>query len=92
MKRIVLAGLVVVSMAGGVALAADTPDSEKDWCLLGISSKCAGTTTIDLFDKIKRLNVAINKGTAVYTPEEIEHFKQALKEAYETEENLLRRR
>ena len=92
MKRIVMAAVVVMSIAGGVSFAADGRDSEKDWCLLGISSKCAGTTTIDLFDKIKRVNVAIEMGTAVYSPEEIEHFKRLLEELQSTEEMLLRRR
>jgi len=92
MKRIVMAAVMVMSIAGGSSFAADGKDSEKDWCLLGISSKCVGTTTIDLFDKIRRVNVAIEKGAAVYSPEEIEHFKRMLEELQYTEEILLRRR
>jgi len=92
MKRIVMTAAVVISMAVGVSFAADSKDSERDWCLLGISSKCAGTTTIDLFDKIRRVNVAIEKGTPVYSPEEIEHFERLLEELKSTEEMLLKRR
>lgn len=92
MKRIVMATALALFISAGFSFAADSQDSEKDWCLLGISNKCPGTTTLDLLDKIKRLNVAIDKGTAVYAPEEIEHFKRVLVEAYETEDMLLKRR
>jgi len=92
MNKFIVSGLVLLYTTVAVSFAADKPDLDKDWCLLGISNKCAGTTTIDLFDKIKRLNVAIGKGTAVYTPEELEHFKAQLEEAYVTEEVLLKRR
>jgi len=92
MKHIVIAAVLVLGITSGISFAADTADSEKDWCLLGISNKCAGSTTLDLVEKIKRLNIAINKGTAVYTPEELEHFKKKLEDAYDAEDFLVKRR
>lgn len=89
MKLIVMTVVMVISMTGGSSFAADGKDSEKDWCLLGISSKCDGTTTIDLLSKIKRVEVALEKGTAVYSPEEVEHFTRLLEELKYTHEMLL---
>lgn len=88
MKRAVIAAVMIVSFAAGFSFAADGQDSEKDWCLLGISDKCSGSITIDLVDKIRRLDIAINKGIAVYTPEELEHLKKMLEDAHETEDLL----
>ena len=88
MKRVVMSAVAVVCIAAGTALATGGKDSEKDWCLLGISDKCAGSTTIDLVDKIKRLDIAIGKGSAVYTPEELEHLNKMLEEAHEIEDLL----
>ncbi|BCS52698.1 hypothetical protein [Geobacter sp. SVR] len=82
MKHIVTAAvLILLGSASTSCFAADNKDSEKDWCLLKIESKCSGTTTLDLNDKIRRLNTAIDKGTSVYTPEELEHLKHVLEEA-----------
>jgi len=92
MKRAVMAAVMVVSITAGVCFAAGGQDSEKDWCLLGISDKCSGSTSIDLVDKIRRLDTAIGKGAAVYTPEELEHLKKMLEEAHDIEEILFRRR
>lgn len=92
MKRVIMMAVIVVCIGAGVSFAADSRDTEKDWCLLGISNKCSGTTYIDLVEKVRRLDVAISKGTAVYTPEELEHLKKMLEEAHEIEELLYRRR
>lgn len=92
MKRIVIAAVTVLCISAGYAFAAENPAAEKDWCLLGISNKCPGSTSLDLVEKIKRLNVAIDKGTAVYTPEELEHFKKKLEDAYAAEDFLVKRR
>jgi len=92
MKRTVMVAVTVMCIAAGAAFAADGKVSEKDWCLLGISDKCNGSTTIDLVDKIRRLDIAIGKGRAVYTSEELEHLRKMLEEAHETEEILLNRR
>jgi len=80
MKQIILAGAMVLALTC-VSHAVDRPDSEKDWCLLGIADKCAGTTTFDLPEKTRRLEAAIKQGTAVYTPEELKHLQAMLDEA-----------
>lgn len=92
MKRIVLLAVVVLGITSGSTFAAGSQDSEKDWCLLGISNKCSGSTTLDLVDKIRRLKMAIDKGTTVYTPDEVEHFKSMLEEAYVAEDFVAKRR
>ena len=71
----------MVMTVTGVSVAAESAGSEKDWCLLGIADKCAGTTTFDLPEKTRRLEAAIKKGTAVYTPEELKHLQAMLDEA-----------
>lgn len=80
MKLIILACVLVLAVTG-VSAAIDSRDSEKDWCLLGIADKCSGTTTFDLPEKTRRLETAIKKGTAVYTPDELKHLQAMLDEA-----------
>lgn len=91
MKHLVIALAMALAVAS-IALATENRDQEKDWCLLGVASKCTGTTTIDLVDKIRRLQIALQKGEAVYTPQELNHLQQELIEALETRELLLRPR
>ena len=91
MKRIVLVAAVVLSVTA-LTYAADNHESEKDWCLLGVANKCPTTTTIDLVDKIKRLETATNKGSAVYTPEETKHLQAMLEEAFFAREILFNKR
>jgi hypothetical protein len=79
MKKIILT-LAMVLMATDASATTDSQGSEKDWCLLGISDKCPGTTTFDIVEKTRRLEAAIKNGTAVYTPEEIKHFQAMLDE------------
>ena len=81
MKRIFLAIVMALSTVI-VSHASDNQDSEKDWCLLGITNKCPSSTTLDLVDKIKRLEAAIQRGSAVYTPDELKHLQAMLEEAY----------
>ena len=89
MKKIILLIIMTLSVVT-IYQAVDDKDSEKDWCLLGIASKCTDSTTIDIFDKIKRLEKAIQKGLPVYTDEEIKRLKKMLEEANETKELLNR--
>jgi len=90
-KQIVLVISIVLSVAA-LSHATETQDQEKDLCLLGITNKCTSTTTLDLVDKIARLEAAINKGSAVYTPEELKHLQAMLEEAYLIKELLLNKR
>jgi len=80
---IVLTSLMVLPVVG---LAGDQGEfeqqekpPEKDMCAL-YASQC-GTTAQSLQDKITRLQEAIEKGTKVYTPEEIRMLEQKLREA-----------
>ena len=90
MKTIIAACALVMTVAG-ISNAADSRNSEKDWCLLGIADKCGGTTTFDLAEKTRRLEAAIKKGTDVYTPEELKHLQAMLEEARQTKKLLDRR-
>ncbi|MDR3581512.1 MAG: hypothetical protein P4L44_16240 [Oryzomonas sp.] len=89
MKRIVPAIVMVFSLVA-VSHAINNHNSEKDWCLFGISNKCPNPPTFDLSEKIRRLETAIKKGTAVYTPEELERLSAMLADAYTTKELLER--
>ncbi len=80
MKRIVSA-LVLLLSAACLCQGAEVQQEDKDWCLLGIADKCSGSTTFDLVEKTRRLEAAIKKGTAVYTPEELKHLQAMLEEA-----------
>jgi hypothetical protein len=90
MKRLVFAIVLVLSVIS-VSHAADYNEAGKDWCLLGIANKCEGTMTIDLFDKIKRIESALKKGSAMYTPEELAHLQSMLEETNYTKELLMER-
>ena len=79
--RTIIAACAMALTVTVVPAAADSRDAEKDWCLLGIADKCNGTTTFDLPEKTRRLEAAIAKGPAVYTPEELKHLKAMLEEA-----------
>ena len=87
MKQVFSAIILVLSLVM-VSHAADNQDSEKDWCLLGISNKCPGTTTFDRVEKTKRLEAAIKKGSAVYSPVELKHLQAMLEEIHEIQELL----
>jgi hypothetical protein len=89
MKMIVPA-IVMVLFLVAVSQATANHDSEKDWCLFGNSDKCPNPPAIDLFEKIRRIETAIKKGTAVYTPEELDRLSAMLADAYTTKELLER--
>ena len=89
MKQALLLIIMLLS-AAMVSHAADNQDAEKDWCLLGVTNKCVGSTAFDLVEKIKRLEIAIKKGSTVYTPEELKHLQAMLADAYETQELMKR--
>jgi len=88
-KQTLLLIIMLLSVAM-VSTAEDNQDAEKDWCLLGVTNKCAGSSTFDLVEKIKRLEIAIKKGSTVYTPEELKHLQAMLADAHETQELMKR--
>jgi hypothetical protein len=61
---------------------------KKDECLL-ISKNCQDQT-LSIQEKIKRLQNEIQKGTRVYTPEELKRLEDKLKETETTLDLLLR--
>jgi hypothetical protein len=88
-KQILLL-IFMLLFAAIVSRAADNQDTEKDWCLLGVTNKCPSSTTFDIVEKIKRLEIAIKKGLTVYTPEELKHLQAMLADAHETQELMKR--
>jgi len=86
--KLILPAIVIALSFAMVSHADDHQGSEKDWCLLGISDKCPIPTSFTLFEEIRRIETAIKKGTAVYTPEELQRLHAMLAEAYTTKEVL----
>lgn len=88
MKRIawLLAAALMVSIP---AFAADPglTQSQKDECLL-YSKNCVAQVD-SLMQKIKKLDNEIQKGTKVYTPEELKRLNAKLKEAEELVDELI---
>jgi hypothetical protein len=89
MKRLSIVVFVVIARlilqpVGALAIEGDEfePEEmapEKDLCVL-YASQC-GTTVQSLQDKIYRLQEEIEKGTKVYTPEELWLLRQHLEDA-----------
>lgn len=76
---LLLSMMVALSVAAP-AHAADKPDtSEKDLCLL-YAQNCARRVD-SIQEKIGKLRAEIEKGTRVYTKEELERLERKLKEA-----------
>lgn len=77
MKRILMmAVLALVTMTVSPVFAAD---GGKDECLLE-SQKCKDQVDT-LQQKIKKLNEAVKKGKATYSPEELKKLQQKLQDA-----------
>lgn len=90
MKRIVILITTVFMMSASVPVfAADMMTKEhKDQCLL--ASKDCKDAVDNIQQKITKLNAEINKGTKVYTPDEINKLKAKLKEASDMLDNLVK--
>lgn len=82
MKRIVIVLLAAFSMAAAAVTpsvyAAEQTMEQKDECLLA-SKNCANQVD-SIQKKIKKLNAEIQKGTKVYTPEELKKLNDKLQE------------
>lgn len=80
MKRIVLMLMAASLMATSVPVfAAEMAKEAKDQCLL--ASKDCKNQVDSIQTKIKKLNTEINKGTKVYSADEIKKLNAKLKEA-----------
>lgn len=90
MKKIILNLVVLLAcMGAGVAFTQEkTMPQKKDECLL-ISKNCQAQTS-SIQEKIKRLENEIEKGTRVYTPQELKKLQDKLKETEATLDLLLR--
>ena len=82
MRRMMLTTLAVVTGMAGSILPAFPGDEDsakqKDECVL-IAREC-GSSVQSIQDKIERLQGEIAKGTAVYTPDDLNLLKQRLDE------------
>jgi len=72
----VLAALLCVSAA--VPTFAGMSDSQKDECVL--SSRNCSNAVDDIQTQIRRIGREIDKGTAVYSPQELRRLEQKLSE------------
>ncbi len=90
MKRIVILITAVFMMSASVPVfAADMMTKEqKDQCLL--ASKNCKDAVDNIQQKIAKLNAEINKGTKVYSPDEINKLRAKLKEASDMLDNLVK--
>lgn len=74
-----LAALLCVS--GAVPSFAGMTDAEKDQCVL--ASRNCNNAVDDIQTQIRRIGREIDKGTAVYTPQELKKLEQKLTEVTE---------
>lgn len=90
MKKMVVSLVLAVACMGlGVAFAEDNgmAKMEKDECLL-VSKNCRNAT-LSIQEKIDKLQGEINKGTKVYSTEELKKLEDKLKDAENTLDVLL---
>ena len=87
MKRIVIIMLAAFITSASVPAFAGDMKSSKDECLL--ASKGCNNEVDSIQTKIKKLQTEINKGTKVYSADEIKKLDAKLKEASALLDNLL---
>ncbi|HEY4744582.1 MAG TPA: hypothetical protein VIH45_07975 [Desulfuromonadaceae bacterium] len=86
MKTAIVVALLVASVT--VAAAEDMkPNAGKDVCLLD-NNNCVGHSYYNIVDKIARIRAAIQLGTKVYTPQELEHLEYLLEEALDVADHI----
>lgn len=89
MKKIVMLMAAAFIMSASVPVIAanhEMTKEQKDQCLL-YSKKCA--TQVDTIQqRIKKLNQEVEKGTRVYSPQELQRLEQKLKEAQDILDTL----
>lgn len=90
MKKMILRVVLAVACMGiGVAFAEDKGMSatQKDECLL-VSKDCKNTA-LSIQEKAKKLEAEIQKGSRVYTAEELKKLEKKLKETEAALDQLL---
>ena len=89
MKKIAVLMIAAFSMSVAVPVfAAEMTKEQKNECLLA-SKGCAGQADT-IQQKIKKLEAEVNKGTKVYSADEIKKLNAKLKEANDLLDSLLR--
>jgi len=88
MKRVALLAFAMM-MAGAVSSFAGsgTGSDQRDECLVAMRNCANQVDTIQ--EKISRLQTEINKGTKVYTPQELNTLKMKLNEEQKLMDDLL---
>ena len=87
MKPVLVCAFIMLSLTVGAHAEDLQSGAGKDMCLLDINN-CLGQSFYNIVDKIARIRAAIEKGSLVYTPQEVEHLKYMLVEALETAERI----
>jgi len=87
MKRIVIIMLAAFITSASVPAFAEDMKSSKDECLL--ASKGCKDEVDSIQTKIKKLQTEINKGTKVYSADEIKKLDAKLKEANDILDKLI---
>jgi len=91
MKRLLVQLVLALACMGLSAAYAEQhgmTKEQKDECLL-VSKQCQNAT-LSIQEKMEKLQQEINKGTTVYTPEELKMLQKKLKDAEDTLDNLLK--
>jgi len=87
MKRLIVTGLLVASVTVAASAQDMKPTAGKDTCLLDNNS-CVGHSYYNIVEKIARIRAAIQLGTKVYTPQELEHLEYLLEEALDVADHI----
>ncbi|WP_224961475.1 hypothetical protein [Geomonas subterranea] len=88
MRKMALMLAASLFMLSSVPAYAQTAADQKDECLL--ASKNCMTQVDDIQQRIHKLNKEIQKGTRVYSPQELRKLQDKLKEADDILRNLER--
>lgn len=86
MKKIVFLLTAAVVMTASVPAFAQTPQDQKDECLLA-SKNCVDQVD-DIYKRIHRLQKEVKKGQRVYTPAELKKLQDKLAETQDLLNNL----
>lgn len=81
MRPMILLTAGALYAATATAVPAQVDESQKNECVLA-SRNCA-TQVDDIYQRMQRLDREIQKGTRVYTPQELKRLQQKLAETQE---------
>jgi t-SNARE complex subunit (syntaxin) len=81
MRKYLLLSAALLCVSVAVPTFAEMTGAQRDECVLA-SRNCSNTVD-DIQTQMKRINKEIEKGTAVYTPQELKKLEQKLAEVAE---------